>query len=936
MVRLDLERKRMMKRFLKTRNVEWRLTMLYATRRNKRRGWQMSMRKAMAVLIALGLLLAASPGYAGVIAIDSFDYGAGELKDENGGSGWKDKWSGDDALSVVVPGALSYADSLGNTLVTHGGHVRSTSTSTKKAERDLSNTWGSNGTTVWIGMLIEGAAGTRQTNLGLADKFFVGQGGNSNTHANWTVYDQDGLAFNSGVAAGNNQDFLVAQIDFKSGNETAWLWINPDLDATPVKSAASNGSSGSSVKEFTFDKVELYFNQSNDGFIDELRLATTFAEVAPYAAPMNDSAIATSASQAFGRMMLGQTPTSGDLALGKTGLQATTYTATASNNGLSVTADGSIAGGAQTENITVGLVNNANGSGSTGAKSWTVTVDNTATTSAGSGQGSADGNETINVSGTVVDDRVVTAADVNAGRIMAGGTQGSALSTTGDDDNYTRVTVATTAADGGDGVSVTGGTGTTFNSAGSTGNRTVQFATAGAKSGTLTLTTTGEGLTGESAVDVDIDYTATVVDNRDLSQQGGAVVLGKVLVGSDTATGTATITGGAEDDNHATRVTLGTGDVTQNEVTVGGGSSKTFNGSSQTTTRDVVGNFSTSGAKSGSVNIAGQLSDADTVTGDTPDSTIAVSFTATAYEAAAAIVNNLSTLYSGQNALIQNASPVGALRSNAVVDTIQLSNARWSLAGLSAGDEVAAGAQGSGALSFDPSGLLYGQVFQNTLSIYLENEQSIAGAANRDLNGGSAYVWNLEHTVAASAGGNADVGSGADYDGLGATSGAGTDAMLLDGTAGATRTVSMSFGGGAGDGFNVIGNVLSLDGTNGDTFVLQMSYDETELMAGLTPFSEGQAAAAELIYLAYKNGGEWVNAVDYNIGGTPNYVGNVAYDDALHFALGNYGVDTANDVVWAVLNHNSEFGVGFEEPVAEPAGLSLIGLALLGLRRRRS
>ena len=50
---------------------------------------------------------------------------------------------------------------------------------------------------------------------------------------------------------------------------------------------------------------------------------------------------------------------------------------------------------------------------------------------------------------------------------------------------------------------------------------------------------------------------------------------------------------------------------------------------------------------------------------------------------------------------------------------------------------------------------------------------------------------------------------------------------------------------------------------------------------------------------------------------------NRAYHPATDFQLGNYGVDTVNNVVWAVINHNSYFAVGrvpiiFKATVQQP------------------
>ena len=184
------------------------------------------------MLIALAMMPVAAR--ASMIVFESFDYNNNQkLKGRNGGSGdWKSNWSGDSKLKIVDPGTLTYTDSQGNTLSTSGGHVRNTSNSFKNGTRDLENKWGSNGTTVWLGVLIEGATGNRRTNVGLAEKFFVGQGSKDSSKTNWTLYDQDDMIFDSGVEAGNDIVFLAVQIDFSSGDEDAWLWINPDLNST--------------------------------------------------------------------------------------------------------------------------------------------------------------------------------------------------------------------------------------------------------------------------------------------------------------------------------------------------------------------------------------------------------------------------------------------------------------------------------------------------------------------------------------------------------------------------------------------------------------------------------------------------------------------------------------------------------------------------------
>ncbi len=123
---------------------------------------------------------------------------------------------------------------------------------------------------------------------------------------------------------------------------------------------------------------------------------------------------------------------------------------------------------------------------------------------------------------------------------------------------------------------------------------------------------------------------------------------------------------------------------------------------------------------------------------------------------------------------------------------------------------------------------------------------------------------------------------------------------------------------------------MALNGSSGQTapFVLQMSYDSDAL--------PGTSAADDPLYLAWLDPltGLWVNAVNGNVGiNSGNYeVGAYPNGDT---TLGDWGVNTANQTVWAVVNHDGEFAV-----VPEPSTMALLMAAAIGLLgwrwRRRS
>ncbi len=58
-----------------------------------------------------------------------------------------------------------------------------------------------------------------------------------------------------------------------------------------------------------------------------------------------------------------------------------------------------------------------------------------------------------------------------------------------------------------------------------------------------------------------------------------------------------------------------------------------------------------------------------------------------------------------------------------------------------------------------------------------------------------------------------------------------------------------------------------------------------------------------------------------------------AYDPNTEFHLGYYGIDTVNNRIWAVLDHNSQYGVGGVQiqDVPEPGTMALMGIGTLAL-----
>ena len=119
---------------------------------------------------------------------------------------------------------------------------------------------------------------------------------------------------------------------------------------------------------------------------------------------------------------------------------------------------------------------------------------------------------------TVVNNRVVTSTAVGFGVVHVGASlhQGITLSTIGGDSYFTRVTVTNGGTDSNGFFTVSGGSKPTFNSALVTDNRTIAGTAnmPGVFNGTVTLTTSGEGLAGESPINVPVNYSVQVFSGQ--------------------------------------------------------------------------------------------------------------------------------------------------------------------------------------------------------------------------------------------------------------------------------------------------------------------------------------------------------------------------------------------------------------------------------------
>jgi hypothetical protein len=267
------------------------------------------MRHLFIVCVLIGQFGLGASAFAQLLAYEGFDYKEGSsLTGANGGVGWKDAWfsrgNATKGCTIGQPQSHPGLETSGNCCLQDGTDIRICRyIDTSRPEvADLvvdganGKTFGKDGTTIWISFLISCTSFPKLAHGGI--HFMDGivpalqnfkstqrlQLGRQNKGDHWMLIrvDQGGPAAGSWdgtVSSDDKQRLLVYRFDFKAGAEEGWMWVDPEPAKEPDASKADVHAS--KIADFRMNAVNLGSGGGATFIFDELRVATTYAEVAP-------------------------------------------------------------------------------------------------------------------------------------------------------------------------------------------------------------------------------------------------------------------------------------------------------------------------------------------------------------------------------------------------------------------------------------------------------------------------------------------------------------------------------------------------------------------------------------------------------------------------------------------------------------------------------
>ena len=239
------------------------------------------------------------------IAYEGFEYPAGALSGNNGGSGFTTSWAtaGWGPIAVDDPG-LEYQDADENVLQSFGGTSRTFGWDW--ANRTLNpvagltepdGRFGVDGTTIWMSLLVNFVADDYfppdntdsmsffklvDPNPAAGDpsellfgRFWTGDvGAELESDRRWGVTND--IYWDRTSVPLTEQSLVLIKLEFLPGMENLTIWMNPLLDAEPDPATADINKA---TENFRFSAISM--DGDSQVQYDEFRLGTSFAEVTP-------------------------------------------------------------------------------------------------------------------------------------------------------------------------------------------------------------------------------------------------------------------------------------------------------------------------------------------------------------------------------------------------------------------------------------------------------------------------------------------------------------------------------------------------------------------------------------------------------------------------------------------------------------------------------
>lgn len=269
----------------------------------------MNILRASALWASLALLSSLN---ADLIVYEGFDYSSSLTVDGlNGGSpsgapgwdsnAWSDVYSGAAQTFDTTGSGLSYSDGFGNDLVTSGVAViedeqnnAATNASSIRRTYDTTGTGlGTTGTDAWISYLVDinGSGshsfqwGSTSGSLTQLQVYRINGGSSTNT---WRLHiggsTDDLLDTDSNYVTASGQFMILINVDYSDGVDPTSVWINPNISSevalgTPDLFLNTNNVSANNTVTFSAG------NFPTSVTYDELRIGTTFRDVAPVPEP---------------------------------------------------------------------------------------------------------------------------------------------------------------------------------------------------------------------------------------------------------------------------------------------------------------------------------------------------------------------------------------------------------------------------------------------------------------------------------------------------------------------------------------------------------------------------------------------------------------------------------------------------------------------------